>query len=97
MRLTGRLGLAPFAPYHWLMYGESMWFDIDHAIDGLGWRPEWSVHDMFAQSYDWFVAHRDASSSSVASRHRRTARQGVLAVAKRLSRVLPEVAAPDGP
>ncbi len=31
MRATARLGLAPFAPYHWLMYSKSMWFDLDHA------------------------------------------------------------------
>ena len=30
---AARLGLAPFAPYHWLMYSKSMWFDIDHARD----------------------------------------------------------------
>ncbi len=33
MRMTANLGLAPFAPYHWLMYSKSMWFDLDHARD----------------------------------------------------------------
>ena len=40
MRATARLGLTPFAPYHWLMYGQSMWFDIDHACDELDWSPK---------------------------------------------------------
>jgi nucleoside-diphosphate-sugar epimerase len=94
MRATARLGLAPFAPYHWLMYARSMWFDIDHARDALGWSPRWSTDDMFAQSYDWFVAHRDATHDATASHHRRSARQGVLGLAKHLTRLLP--VAPGG-
>ena len=31
MRATAGLGLTPFAAYHWLMFGQSMWFDIEHA------------------------------------------------------------------
>ena len=58
MRATARLGLTPFAPYHWLMYARSMWFDIDHARDELGWQPRYSNDEMLAESYDWFVANR---------------------------------------
>ena len=59
MRATAGLGLTPFAPYHWLMYARSMWFDIDHVRDGLGWQPRFSTDEMMAQSYDWYVANRD--------------------------------------
>ena len=52
------LRLTPFAPYHWLMYARSMWFDIDHVRDALGWTPRWSTDEMFAESYDWFFANR---------------------------------------
>ncbi len=31
------LGLAPFAPYHWLVYGESIWFAVTRAQAELGW------------------------------------------------------------
>ena len=89
MRVTAQLGLTPFAPYHWLMYAQSMWFDIDHAADALGWTPRWSTDEMFAESYDWFVAHRAATGDAAASQHRRTAEQGVLSVMKRCTRVLP--------
>ncbi|MEZ5297744.1 MAG: hypothetical protein R2697_16140 [Ilumatobacteraceae bacterium] len=57
MHLTARLGLTPFAPYHWLMYSKSMWFDVDHARDALEWTPRWSTDEMFAQSYDWYLAN----------------------------------------
>jgi nucleoside-diphosphate-sugar epimerase len=90
MRATARLGLAPFAPYHWLMYSKSMWFDLDHAREALGWAPRWSTDEMFAQSYDWFLEHRDATYDASASQHRRTARQGLVGVIKHLGRVLPE-------
>lgn len=89
MRLTARAGLTPFAPYHWLMYGESMWFDIEHARSTLGWEPRWSTDEMLAQSYDWYVAHRHRADDASASQHRRATRQGALALLKRASGLLP--------
>ncbi len=86
MRLTGRLGLTPFAPYHWLMYGQSMWFDIDHARDELDWQPRYSNDEMLAESYDWFVANRTAAAAgSFASPHRRTPSSRLLSLLKRLA------------
>lgn len=89
MRLTAGLGLTPFAPYHWMMYAESLWFDLDHAREALGWSPQWSTDEMFAQSYDWFVAHRAATDDDGRSHHRRSSPQGALAIAKRVTSVLP--------
>ena len=86
MRATARLGLAPFAPYHWLMYSQSMWFDIDHARDELGWRPRYSNDEMLAESYDWFVANRVAATARVSgSPHRRVPPSRLLALLKRAS------------
>lgn len=89
MQASARLGLTPFAPYHWIMYSKSMWFDLEHLHDELGWTPAWSTDEMFAQSYDWFVANRAASSDAGASHHRRTARQGGLQLVKYASSLLP--------
>lgn len=86
MRVSARLGLTPFAPYHWLMYARSMWFDIDHAVTALDWRPRWSNDEMFAQSYDWFVANRAATDDHDASHHRRSAKAGALGALKWLAR-----------
>ena len=88
MRVSARLGLTPFAPYHWLMYSKSMWFDIEHATEQLGWRPRWSTDEMFAQSYDWFLAHRRETGEG-ASHHRRAAEQGLLRGLKRVTSLLP--------
>jgi nucleoside-diphosphate-sugar epimerase len=93
MRVAAALRIAPFAPYHWLMYGRSMWFDTEPATEQLGWRPRWSNDDMFAQSYDWFIANRSRlADSDHRSVHQRPARQGALRVAKRLTRFLPDAA-----
>jgi nucleoside-diphosphate-sugar epimerase len=88
MRASAALGLTPFAPYHWLMYGHSMWFDIEHVREGLGWAPRWSTDEMLAQSYDWYLAHR-GSLDSRGSHHRRPARAGALSLLKRMTPLLP--------
>ena len=89
MRATARLGLTPFAPYHWLMYSRSMWFEVEHAADQLGWSPRWSTNEMFGQSYDWFLANRTLTEPDEASHHRRTTPQGALRLAKRVTGVFP--------
>jgi nucleoside-diphosphate-sugar epimerase len=82
MQATAAAKLTPFAPYHWIMYGKSLWFDISRAQDELGWQPKYSTDQMFAESYDWFLANR--GSGKGASEHRRPVSQGVLSAAKRV-------------
>ena len=88
MRLGAAVHLLPFAPYHWMMYSKSLWFDIDHVRDALGWEPRWSNAEMLADSYDWFLRNR-GNPDPEASRHRTIARQGALRVLKTLTRLLP--------
>ena len=53
-------GSAPFAPYHWLLYGESLWFDMTQgARPSSDWEPAHSNASMVIESYEWFLAHRD--------------------------------------
>ncbi len=92
MRAAATAKIAPFAPYHWIMYSKSMWFDTTHITEALGWTPTWSNEEMFAQSYDWFVANRrdlDAHDDDSTSHHRRPAKQGALAVLKLATKLLP--------
>jgi nucleoside-diphosphate-sugar epimerase len=83
MRASAVLRITPFAPYHWIMYGRSMWFDVAPARDELGWRARWSNEEMMRDSYDWFLAHRHRADTA-GSAHRRSARQGALRLAKRM-------------
>ena len=57
-RRSPSLGLAPFAPYHWLLYSESLYFDVTKARTELGWEPKHSNASMVIESYEWFLAHR---------------------------------------
>ncbi|MEW6735062.1 MAG: NAD-dependent epimerase/dehydratase family protein [Acidobacteriota bacterium] len=86
MELLSKLRLAPFAAYHWLMYGRDLYFDITRAQQELNWQPKWSNIEMLCQSYDWYLAHREqVQAASGASPHRSAVKQGILLVLKRLS------------
>lgn len=79
MRLTGTLGLAPLAPYHWLVYGKDVYFDVTRAKRELGWKPRWSYADMFAQSYQWYLGHRGTLlHARQRSAHRSPVKEGAL-------------------
>ncbi len=84
MQALGGVGLVPFAPYHWLLYGESLWFDTTRAQTELGWRPQHSNASMVVESYEWFLAHRGELAASKGSRHQSPARLGLLKALKRL-------------
>ena len=77
MQLLSTVGLAPFAPYHWLLYSESLWFDTTKAQTELGWEPTHSNASMVIESYEWFLAHRDEPSRA-RSHHQSPVRLGVL-------------------
>jgi nucleoside-diphosphate-sugar epimerase len=85
MRTTSALGLSPLGPYHALMYGRAMYFDITRAKEELGWSPRYSNVEMFCQSYDWYKAHRaEVLRGHGASHHRSAVNQGVLDLVSRL-------------
>jgi len=86
MKLTSALRLSPLGPYHSLMYGRSLYFDISRARADLGWRPKWSNTDMMCQSYDWYLHHKaQIGRLARTSPHRSAVKQGILAVLKQLS------------
>src|SRR5712671_1859052 len=64
MHTLASLGLAPFAPYHWLLYSESLHFDVTRARTELDWEPRHSNASMIIESYEWFLAHRHDESGS---------------------------------
>jgi nucleoside-diphosphate-sugar epimerase len=83
MTLTSTLGLSPLGPYHSLMYGRSLYFDIRKARTELDWQPRYSNVQMFCESYDWYLRHREAVlRERGASHHRSAIKQGVLGLVK---------------
>lgn len=84
LRAMAGAGLVPLAPYHWLLYGESLWFDTTRAQAELGWEAEHSNAEMVIESYEWFLAHRHELDGATGSHHQSPVRMGALALLKRL-------------
>ena len=85
MKLTSAVGLSPLGAYHALMYGRSMYFDIEKAKAELGWQPRFSNDEMFRESYDWYLKNRaQVLEAHGASHHRSAVKQGVLSLIKYL-------------
>jgi nucleoside-diphosphate-sugar epimerase len=84
MRTLARLGAVPFAPYHWLLYAESLWFDTTRARSELDWEPQHSNASMLIESYEWFLAHRAELATTQGSHHQSSVKMGLLDVLKRL-------------
>ena len=89
MKVAAGLHLAPFAPYHWMMYSKSLWFDTQHVHDALGWQPRYSNAEMLVDSYEWFVTNRASTADAGQSHHRTIAKQGALTLLKSATRLLP--------
>jgi nucleoside-diphosphate-sugar epimerase len=79
MKLTSKLRISPLGDYHTLMYGREMFFDISHSRQTLGWQPRHGNAEMIAESYDWYIQHRDeVLARRGASHHRSAVGLGVL-------------------
>jgi nucleoside-diphosphate-sugar epimerase len=84
MHALATLGLAPFAPYHWLLYSESLFFDVTKARSELGWEAQHSNASMVIESYEWFRAHRKVADDGARSHHQSPVRLGLLRALKSL-------------
>lgn len=85
MKVTSKLGLSPLGDYHSLMYGRDMYFDIASTEAALSFTPKVSNDEMLAESYDWYLANREAVlARRGASHHRSAVRLGVLKLLEKL-------------
>jgi len=84
MRVLADVGLVPFAPYHRLLFGESLYFDITKARTELGWEPKHSNASMLIESYEWFLEHREQLGATGGSHHQSPVSPGLLRVLKML-------------
>jgi nucleoside-diphosphate-sugar epimerase len=79
------LGLSPLAPYHALMYGRSLYFDVTKAKRVLGWSARYSNVEMLCESYDWYCRNRPAVlAGGTGSAHRSAVKQRALALTRYL-------------
>ena len=86
MGLASKTGLSPLGDYHTLMYGREMYFDTSETQRKMNWQPKHSNAEMIAESYDWYIEHRDeVLARNNASPHRSAVKLGAL----RLLELLP--------
>ncbi|MBV8878772.1 MAG: NAD-dependent epimerase/dehydratase family protein [Planctomycetaceae bacterium] len=79
MKGLGAIGLSPLGPYHALMYGRSLYFDVARARTELSWEPKYSNEAMIIESYEWYLRNRDrVLQSTGGSLHRSPVKQGAL-------------------
>lgn len=52
------LNLTPLGPYHHLMYGRSLWFDISKAKGELGFKPIYSNDQMIYETYLTYIKNK---------------------------------------
>ncbi len=84
MKVLGQSSLVPFAPYHWLLYGESLWFDVSKAERELEWEPTHSNASAVIDSYEWFLQNRSTLGGEGKSHHQSPTKLGLLKLLKRL-------------
>jgi len=58
MKAADALRISPLAPYHALMYGRSLYFDVSKLNEELGWRSKWSNEEAIVDGYKWYVKNR---------------------------------------
>ena len=89
MQIADKMGLSPLGPYHALMYGREMYFDISKARRELGYEPASTDWEAICQSYDWYLSHRDSIGAHGASHHKSPVRKGLLSLVPALLGMLP--------
>ncbi|WEX91695.1 NAD-dependent epimerase/dehydratase family protein (plasmid) [Sinorhizobium garamanticum] len=87
--MASALGLSPLGPYHSLMYGRAIYFDISKAQKELGYAPKYSNSQMIIESYDWYQANRASLSKHGKSHHKSPVKQRLLALVPYLLRMIP--------
>lgn len=85
LRVLDWLRLSPLAPWHYLTYHKPFHFDVA-PLHQLGWKPRYSNDEMFRESWDWFVEHKDRlAAEAAASPHRSIVKQRLLGLLKKFS------------
>ena len=86
MNLFSFLRLSPLQSYHSLMYGRSLYFDMQKNKDQLDWRPEYSNFEMLKESYIWFLKEKDKNANLVKYNqpHQSMINEGILRFLKKI-------------
>lgn len=80
---ASKLGLLPLAPFHALMYGESIYVSNEAACRGLGWEPRHGFVQMLETAFHWYCSNRaDVVERIGGSPHQRAPKKGLLGLVR---------------
>jgi len=82
------LRISPLAPYHWLLFGETLYFSGRKVERELAWRPQFSSTEALIASYDSYVRTSRQETTGDFSPHRSVPRQRFLKVFQMISKLL---------
>jgi nucleoside-diphosphate-sugar epimerase len=82
LQTLDKLKLSPLAPWHYLTYDKPFYFDVTELIE-MGWNPKYSNDQMLAEAYD--SVRNMKSTTTEFSAHRKSVREGVLGLLRRIS------------
>ena len=77
--------LSPLAEWHYKTAHRDSFVDVSRAERILGWKPRFSNAQALIETYDWYLAHRDALTGASGVTHRVPWDQRALGVLKRMS------------
>lgn len=83
LRLLEGLRLSPLTAFHYLSYGEDLYFNNQRAKEKLGWEPRHANREILQEAYDWFL-RTGRHASSYGTTHRQSLKQGLLRLLNKL-------------
>ena len=87
MNILSLLNLIPLGPYHSLMYGRSLYFNINKAQVELEFKPKISTERMFIESYEWYLDFvRSNKLKGKGSKHQKPINESLLKVLRWFSK-----------
>ena len=87
MNVFSFLRIIPLGPYHSLMYGKSLYFDISKAKNELNFKPKYDTSKMFFESYDWYLKNKDNIENSGKSHHKSITKESALKIVRIISKL----------
>lgn len=83
LNILHRAKLSPLVPYHYLAFGENLYFDTE-PLKAIGWIPAYSNDDMITEAYDHFLSEGPRKNKG-ASPHTSLVSEKILKVLRKIS------------
>lgn len=81
LSIMDKLGISPFAPWHYLTYSHPLYFDSDYVYKKLNYQPEGSNLDYLVESYKGFIKNKNKTkNTNLKSPHTKPIKEGLISI-----------------